>query len=180
MQTQKYVSKLAAANRLYRLTWNFAYRLLYRPSPVYAHAWRRALLRLFGAQIASDAIPYPKCRIWAPKNLTMESNSCLANDVECYSVGHITLGPNSTVSQHTHLCTATHDYEDQSFELVVRPIVVGAQAWIATRAFIGPGVTVGEGAVVGATASVYKNVDPWLVVGGNPAKVIKRRSRKQL
>jgi len=63
-------------------------------------------------------------------------------------------------------------------ELTHHPIVIGSQSWIAARAFIGPGVTIGEGAVVGACAAVFKDVEPWTVVGGNPAKFIKKREIK--
>jgi putative colanic acid biosynthesis acetyltransferase WcaF len=83
-----------------------------------------------------------------------------------------------TVSQYAFLCTATHDYEDPDFSLIMKPIDVGDYAWIGARAFVGPGVSIGEGAVVGATASVYRDVPEWTVVGGNPAKVIKQRIMK--
>jgi putative colanic acid biosynthesis acetyltransferase WcaF len=106
----------------------------------------------------------------------METWSCLANDVDCYSVAPITLGAGSSVSQYAFLCTATHDLESADFQLMAKPIVIGPRAWVAARAFVGPGVTIGEGAVVGATASVYRNVEPWTVVGGNPARVLKRRT----
>jgi putative colanic acid biosynthesis acetyltransferase WcaF len=105
----------------------------------------------------------------------MEKYSCLANDVDCYSVAPIKLGVHVTVSQYAFLCTATHDYEDPDLRLIARPIEIGDYAWIAARAFVGPGVSIGEGAVVGATASVYHDVPEWTVVGGNPARVIKKR-----
>ena len=61
---------------------------------------------------------------------------------------------------------------------IQKPIIIGDRAWVAAEAFIGPGVTVGEGAVVGARAAVFKDVEPWTVVGGNPARVIKTRTIK--
>ena len=105
----------------------------------------------------------------------MGDHSGLANDVDCYSVAPIVLGPHSTVSQYAHLCAATHDYEDPSFRLVPKPITIGARAWVAAGAFVGPGVTVGEGAVVGARAVVVKDVPEWTVVAGNPAVQIRKR-----
>jgi putative colanic acid biosynthesis acetyltransferase WcaF len=105
----------------------------------------------------------------------MGKYSCLANDVDCYSVAPIKLGAYVTVSQYAFLCTATHDYEDSDFKLVTKPIEIADHAWVGARAFIGPGVRIGEGAVVGATASVYRDVPEWTVVGGNPARVIKKR-----
>jgi putative colanic acid biosynthesis acetyltransferase WcaF len=105
----------------------------------------------------------------------MGKHSCLANDVDCYSVAPIKLGAHATVSQYAFLCTATHDYEDADFHLITKPIDIGDYAWVGARAFIAPGVVVDEGAVVGATASVYRDVPKWTVVGGNPARVIKYR-----
>jgi len=156
------------------LVWLF----LYRPSPAFCFAWRRMLLRLFGAAVAKGANPYPRCRIWAPWNLTMLEYSCLANDVDCYCVAPVKLGIHVTVSQYAFLCTATHDYEDPDFSLVTKPIVIGDYAWIAARAFVGPGVTVGEGAVVGAMAFVSRDVPAWTVVSGNPATLVKKRTIK--
>jgi len=138
------------------------------------------LLRLFGAVVKEDAHPYPSCRIWAPWNLTMEKHSCLADDVDCYCVAPIKLGAHVTVSQYAFLCTATHDYEDPEFRLITKPIEIGDYAWIAARAFVAPGVKIGEGAVVGATASVYHDVPDWTVVGGNPARFIKQRVVKRV
>jgi putative colanic acid biosynthesis acetyltransferase WcaF len=169
---------LPFSNQLARYLWGFVYSVFFRPSPIPFHVWRRFLLRLFGAHIARGAHPYPRCRIWAPWNLTMEEQSCLADHVDCYSVAPVVLGARATVSQYSYICTATHDYEDPNFALIARPIVIGPDAWVAAGAFLGPGVTVGEGSVVGARAVVVKDVAPWLVVAGTPARPIKRRMRK--
>jgi putative colanic acid biosynthesis acetyltransferase WcaF len=106
----------------------------------------------------------------------MGAHSCLANDVDCYSVDAVVLGDFATVSQQAMLCTATHDYNDPEFRLVTKPIMIGPQAWIGARAFIAPGVNVGEGAVVGAASAVFHDVGTWTVVGGNPARLLKKRS----
>jgi putative colanic acid biosynthesis acetyltransferase WcaF len=167
--------EITFGGKLARFAWRVVWALLFRPSPVPLHAWRRGLLRLFGAQVGKGAHPYPACRVWAPWNLRMAEHSCLANGVDCYSVAPVTLGAHATVSQHATLCTATHDYEDPGFALVARPIAIEPYAWVAAGAFVGPGVTVGRGAVAGARAVVFKNVEPWTVVAGNPAIVIKHR-----
>src|SRR3982750_212037 len=87
----------------------------------------------------------------------------------------ISLGRAALVSQGAHLCAGTHDISSATFQLTARPIVIGAQAWIAAEAFVGPGVEVGEGAVLGARGVAFRSLDPWMVYGGNPAKAIKRR-----
>ena len=171
--------RLGWGNRLLRVLWGLAYSVLYRPSPVFLHGWRRFLLRCFGARIGRGAHPYPRCRIWAPWNLTMGDSSCLGNDVDCYSVAPIVLGAHSIVSQYAYLCTATHDYRDPDFPLMAEPITIGDHAWVAAGALIGPGVKVGEGAVVGARSVTFDDVPPWVVVAGNPARKIKDRVMKR-
>jgi putative colanic acid biosynthesis acetyltransferase WcaF len=161
-------------NRVRRLLWTAVWWIAYRPSPRWLHGWRRCLLRLFGAIIEEGAHPYPSVRIWAPWNLTMRAGSCLGDYVRCYSVDRVILEPHATVSQYSYLCTASHDYRINGMPLITAPITIGRHAWVAADAFIGPGVRVGERAVVGARASVFRNVDPWTVVGGNPAHVIRK------
>ena len=171
-----YRNQLSYLNRVGRVLWTVVWATLFRPSPTPLFWWRRLLLRCFGACIGVQANAYPRCRIRAPWNLTMGAHSCLANDVDCYSVDAVVLGDFATVSQQAMLCTATHDYNDPDFRLVTKPIMIGPRAWIGARAFIAPGVNVGEGAVVGAASSVFHDVATWTVVGGNPARPLKRRS----
>jgi putative colanic acid biosynthesis acetyltransferase WcaF len=104
----------------------------------------------------------------------MREGSCLADHVDCYSVDRVTLEPYATVSQYSFLCTAGHDYTVQGMPLITAPIHIGRDAWVAADVFVGPGVTIGERAVVGARASVFRDVDPWTVVGGNPAHLIRK------
>lgn len=171
-----YRNRLGLRNKLARVLWGVAWLLLFRPSPRPLHGWRRFLLRCFGARVGIGAHPYPSAKVWAPWNLTMGDHSCLADGVECYCVAPITLGPSALVSQRAFLCGATHDYTDPAFPLVPKPIAVGAGAWVAAEAFVGPGVKVGDGAVVGARAVATKDIEPWAVVAGNPARVVKHRA----
>lgn len=110
----------------------------------------------------------------------MDRGSCLADGVDCYNVASIRLGPRALVSQRSFLCSATHDYNNREFPLVIKPIVIEAEAWVAAEAFIGPGVTVGAGAVVGARSCVTKDVEAWTVVAGNPSRVVKHRRRSDV
>ncbi|WP_216597614.1 hypothetical protein [Persicobacter sp. CCB-QB2] len=96
-------------------------------------------------------------------------------EVDCYNVALVTIGPHATVSQKTYLCTASHDIMNADNPLITAPIMIEDQAWVGADAFIGMGVKIGQGAVVGARAAVYKDVNSWEVVGGNPARFIKKR-----
>lgn len=163
------------ANQLARCIWNCVRLLFFRPSPVFLKGWRRFLLRLFGAELSKGADIYPSAKIWAPWHLHMDEYSCLGPFVDCYCVAPIKIGAHATVSQYSFLCTASHDIEQTQMPLVTAPIQIGAGAWIAADVFVGPGVTVGDGAVVGARSTLLKDVEPWAVVAGNPARFIKKR-----
>jgi putative colanic acid biosynthesis acetyltransferase WcaF len=171
-------SSLSWSNRIGRAVWGMIWAILFRPSPRIFHGWRRTLLRFFGAKIGRGVRIYPSARIWAPWHLEMDDFSCLGPYVDCYCVAPIRVGSHAVVSQYTFLCSASHDYEKPDLPLIARPIVIGEGAWIAADAFVSLGVTVGAGAVVGARASVFKDVEPWTVVGGNPAQMIKKRVLK--
>lgn len=174
-----YHNALSRKHQVIRMLWSVVWGLLARPLPrSVGSGWKRWLLRLFGARIASTAIVYSSARVYYPANLTMEAYSCLASDVDCYNVAPVTIGANSTVSQGAYLCTASHDISDPLNPLITAPIVIEDQAWVAAGAFVGMGVTIGQGAVVGARAALFKSVEPWTVVGGNPAKFIKKRILK--
>lgn len=162
-------------NRLMRAGWSVVYSLLFRPSPRSCHAWRAFLLRAFGAKLGSHCHVYPKAKIWAPWNLVMDDHAGMADDVTCYSMATVTLGKKVVVSQGAHLCTGTHDYESASFQLYALPITIGDEAWICAECFLGPGVTVGEGAVIGARSVVTKDMPAWTVCAGHPCKPLKTR-----
>lgn len=166
--------------KIKRVVWNITTVLLFRPfiTPAF-RKWRIALLRLFGAKVEWDANVYASVKIWAPWMLQMGHRACLGPEVICYNQDWVVLEDEAVVSQYTYLCTAGHDVNmmntaDKS--LITAPIVLKSKSWIGARSFIGMGVEIGEGAVVGATASVYKSVESWSVVGGNPAKMIKKRT----
>lgn len=166
-------------NRLARLVWQIVWLLLFRPTPTPLHAWRCWLLRCFGARISRGCHVYSDSRIWAPWNLVMEAQACLGPRVICYSMATIVLGERVVVSQGAHLCTGTHDYNRTSFPLSAKPISIGADAWICTDAFVGPGVQIGEGAVIGARAVAVRSQPAWMVCVGNPSRPLKNRKLPQ-
>jgi putative colanic acid biosynthesis acetyltransferase WcaF len=147
-----------------------------RWTPPQWHAWRRAILRLFGAAIAPTAGVYPSARIWSPANLVMDEEAFIGPHVIIYSITTITLGRRALISQGAHICAGTHDIDDPKFQVRAYPIQIGERAWVATEAFVGPGVTVGEGAVLGARACTFIDLKPWTVYTGNPARPVQQRA----
>lgn len=176
----EYHNALSRKHQIVRMLWAIVWGLFARPLPrSIGSGWKRFLLRLFGAKIDSTAVVYSSAKVYYPANLIMDRYACLASDVDCYDVDIIRIGANTTVSQGAYLCTASHDITNPLNPLITAPIIIEDQAWIAADAFVGMGVTIGQGAVVGARAAVFKDVDPWTVVGGNPAKFIKKRIIKE-
>lgn len=165
-------------HRLLRVSWSLVWALLASWTPPPMNRWRISLLRLFGARVDWSARVYGSTKIWYPPNLTMAANSSLGPGVHCYCMGPTSIGRRAVVSQRAHLCGGTHDIRSPRFQLLVRPIDIGAHAWICAEAFVGPGVTVGEGAVLGARAAAFKDLAPWDVFQGNPALRVKSRNLK--
>ena len=163
-------------DRLRRYLWQWVWLVLFRPSPIPLHAWRCWLLRRFGATIGARVHPYPSARIWAPWNLVMEDGSCLGLASECYNVAPVILRRDAIVSQRAYLCTASHDLDQPDFALTAKPIEIGAGAWVAADAFIGPGVSLGEHAVAAARAVVVRDVAARAIVAGNPAREVRQRA----
>lgn len=163
------------SNRLLRVMWKFVYYFLFLPSPVPCFKYRAAILRFFGADVDRRARVYPSVEIWLPSNLKMAELATLGPGVSVYNQGLITLGREVIISQGSHLCASTHDYNDPLHPLVLKPIVIEDHVWVCADAFVGPGVTLAEGCVIGARAAIFKNTQPWSVYSGNPAQLIKQR-----
>ncbi len=170
------VSPHSLTNRIARVVWGAVYVLVFRTSPRPLHFWRNWVLRAFGARLHPTSRVYPRARVWLPANLEMGAGATLADDVDCYNVRLIRIGAYTTVSQYSYLCGATHDHEDPAMPLVPRPITIGARAWIAADVFVAPGLTIGDGTVVGARSSVFKDLPAWVVAMGNPARPVRPRT----
>lgn len=158
-----------------RVLWALAWPL-FRLSPRPLWGWRRWLLRLFGARVGQQAHIYPTARIVIPWHLDLGAACAVGDRAILYALGPITIGKRATISQGAHLCAGTHDLRDPARPLLKPPIRIGDDAWICADAFIGPGVTIGRGAVAGARAVVVKDVGEDCIVAGNPARFIRKAS----
>jgi putative colanic acid biosynthesis acetyltransferase WcaF len=156
--------------------WWFAQATLFSLSPQFAYPWRNFLLRCFGAKIGKGVIIRPTVRITYPWKLTIGEHAWVGDYAELYTLGNITIGSNTVVSQHCYLCTGSHDYQSEAFDIYALPIVIEDEAWLATDVFIAPGVTIGKGALIGARSSVYKNMPEGMICQGSPALAVKKRT----
>lgn len=160
---------------LRRVLWGVG-AVIFRWTPRLLYGTRNGLLRLFGAEVGRNVRIHPSATIYFPWNLSIGDWSSVGEGALIYNLGLIEIGEQVTISQRAHLCAGTHDATDPAMPLQKPPVTVGDQAWVCADAFVGPGVAVGEGAVVGARAVAVDDVGAWVIVGGNPARRLKERT----
>jgi len=157
--------------------WIFVQGTLFRWSPRTFHTFRARLLKLFGARIPfpDQVVVFPTVKITFPWNLQLEARSMIGRRVTVYNLDLITLKYGANISQNCHLCAGTHDFNLWCMPLVTKPITIGRNAWVAADAFIGPGVTIGELAVIGARSVVVKDMPDKMICAGNPCRPLRVR-----
>lgn len=162
---------------LLRWLWALVQATFFRWSPRPCHTWRAWLLRLFGADIAvaSQVVVFPTARITFPWRLTLAPRSMIGRHVTIYNLARITLRRGANVSQNCHLCAGTHDFARWDMPLVTQEIVIGENAWLGADVFVGPGVTIGELAVVGARSVVVRDLPARKICVGHPCRPVKDR-----
>ena len=160
---------------LYAKLWHLVNLTLYRWSPGRARGWRRFLVRQFGGKVSRTCTLSRTAVIDCPWNFAIGEWSSIGDQSWVYALHKITIGDNACVGHSVRLLTGSHDISSPRFALVTKPIAIGSACWIATGATVLPGVTIHEGGVVGACAVVSRDVAPWTVVAGNPARFVKNR-----
>lgn len=169
-------ASFSLANRLFRVVWMAAWLVLARFTPPPLHAWRRLILRAFGAKVGSGARVHGSVTIWHPANLEIGAQALLGPGARIYNQGRIRIGRRTVISQRAHLCASSHDIDDPDFQLVLRPIELGDGCWVAAEAFVGPGISMADGSILGARGALFTSTEPNGVYSGNPAKLIKHRT----
>jgi putative colanic acid biosynthesis acetyltransferase WcaF len=165
-------------NALVVQLWEIVQNTLFAWSPRVMYGWRVFLLRLFGAKVGKRVLVRPSAKIAYPWKVEIGDYAWIGDNAALYSLAPITIGSNAVVSQNSYLSAASHDYREISFPYVLKPILIGEQAWIAADVFVAPGITIGRGAVVGARSTVWHDVPELAIAIGNPAKVVGRRETR--
>jgi putative colanic acid biosynthesis acetyltransferase WcaF len=149
--------------------WWLIEAVLFRPSPQTLYGWRRLILRLFGSRVGVGVRIRPTARITYPWKVEFGNHVWIGDNVTIYSLGHISIGESSVISQDAYLCAGSHRIDSPAFDIYSEPIKIGASVWVAAGAFVAPGVTIGEGAVIGARSAVFKDVPSMSIWYGSPA-----------
>lgn len=155
--------------------WWMVQSTLFQWSPQFAYGFRRWLLRCFGARVGRGVIIRPSVRITYPWKVSIGDYAWIGDDVVLYSLGEIEIGTHAVVSQKSYLCASDHDYTQVDFPIRARKIAIGAEAWVAADVFVAPGVSIGQGAVIGARSSVFTDMPAGMVCFGYPCKPVKER-----
>jgi putative colanic acid biosynthesis acetyltransferase WcaF len=163
-------------NRITRAAWAVVWLVFARWTPPPLHFWRRWVLKSFGAKIASGARVHASAKVWLPSNLELGSNVLIAPGVWLYNPGKMKIGARTVISYRSHICSASHDVNDVNFQAIMRPVTIGEQCWIASEAFVGPGVTVADRTVLSARAALFRDTESDGIYQGNPAVLIKHRN----
>lgn len=158
-----------------RFAWLLVQATLWRLATSRVYFLRPAILRFFGATIPGRCKIRNSVQIYFPWQLSIGEDASISHGAVFYNLGGVTIGKRAIISHDVYLCGGTHDHTKKSYPLLRKPIFIEDDVWIGAGAFIGPGVRIGQGAVVGARAVVCKDVPPWKVVAGNPARVLKDR-----
>lgn len=159
------------APRWKEAAWVVCKTLFFLPRWPLPSAWRAALLRLFGAQIGRGAIIRSGINITFPWRLTLGDHVWIGEEAFILNLANVTIGSDSCISQRAFLCTGSHDFRSEHFDLIAKPITIGSGAWVAALAFVGPGVTIGDGSMVSAGSVVSRDVAAGMIASGNPAQI---------
>ncbi len=171
VQTTPYNLKYKVKSRL----WGVVNKTIFRWTPFFMRKYRVAIVRMFGGKINWNCSLDATATIVDPWNLQMGAYSSLGEYCCIRCRDKVTIGENTCIGRDVYILTASHNVFSPDFEMITSPVVIGDNVWIATRATISKGVKIGDGAVVGTETLVLKDVEPWTIVGGNPARFIKNR-----
>lgn len=141
------------------------------------HGLRVLFLRILKASIESPVIIYAGVFVRSPWKLSVGSGTVIGHGCHLDARGRLTIGSDVNISSEVNIWTNQHDHQSRDFRITEGHVRVGNRAWLGNRAIILPGVTIGEGAVVCSGAVVTKDVEPFTVVGGVPAKPISKRTQ---
>lgn len=160
------------SRRVRMLAWEWTWALLCSWTPKPCNGWRLLWLRLFGARVSGNPFVHQRARILMPWNIVLRNRSCIGDRANLYSLESIDVGEEAIIAQEVYLCTGTHVFQDVDMPLALEGIRIGRRAFLGARVFVLPGITIGDGAIVGACSVVTRDVQAFTRNAGNPCRCI--------
>ncbi|MWV26986.1 WcaF family extracellular polysaccharide biosynthesis acetyltransferase [Aurantiacibacter rhizosphaerae] len=177
MRLDRYTSKLnRGASRFVDAAWLVS-NALFLSSWLPGTGWRVQLLRAFGAEVGRNVVIKPGVRVKFPWRLRIGDHSWIGEDVWIDNLAEVDIGKHVCVSQGAYLCTGSHDWSSESFDLITKPIILQNRVWVCAQATVGPGVVIGEGAVLGLKSCTSRHLSPWTINAGSPSLEVGQRTR---
>jgi maltose O-acetyltransferase len=165
------------ANAWRRDVWaDLRLRLLAEVGRVPSHRVRNLWYRRSGMTLPETSSIHWRAEFYAPERIVVGEHVIIGDSAFLDGRSGLSIGDNVNLGSHVSIYTREHDVNSPTFAETGAPVVIGDRAWVSSHSIVLPGVTIGEGAVVAAGAVVTKDVEPYTIVGGNPAKLIGRRS----
>ena len=174
-QTSAFESSWSNGQRTLRALWEFCWFVFCQWTPKPFNPWRLFWLRVFEAKIEGTPFVHSRARIAIPSNLTLRDRACLGDRANAYLLGEPEIGERANIAHEAYLSAGSHDFSQSSIPLTAAKIPISADAFIGARAFVLPGVIIGERSVIGACSVVAENVPPDVLAKGNPCRVLRPR-----
>lgn len=171
-------NEMPRSEKIKNIIWGVINCTIFRITPPYLLIFlqlRVLILRIFGAKVSMKASIHPSAKIDYPWRLSIGDRSSLGEKSWTYCLNNITIGCDTCIGKEVYLMTGSHDISSSGFSLITKPITIGNGVWVATSSIIMPGITLDDMTVVSAGSVVVKSTEKYDVVGGNPAKFIKKR-----
>lgn len=148
---------------------------------LFVHSWlpgsahRVWLLRKFGARIGQGVVIKQFVRVKFPWRLSIGEHTWIGEGAWIDNLAQVNIGSHCCISQNAYLCTGSHDWKSNTFDLITKPITIEDQAWVAAGSQVAPGVTIGRAAVLALGAVALADLQPGWIYQGNPAQPVKPR-----
>ena len=176
--TSKLLSPLRKARRWFReFCDGWSLYLLSLTGYIPSHFFRNFVYRSFGVKLAQTSSIHSRTRFINPQALSIDEHTVIGHDCIFDARQGISIGSCVNLASETRIYTMQHDIDDPFFAPTGAPVVIEDYAYIGTCVIILPGIRIGKGAVVASGAVVTKDVAPYTMVGGVPAKFIRERSQ---
>jgi putative colanic acid biosynthesis acetyltransferase WcaF len=141
--------------------------------------WKVFILKRFGAKIGSGFYIQPEVSIHFPWKLEVGDNCWIGKQTEIHNMEFLKIGDNVAIAHRVFITTGSHDFTKRSHPYRNRATTICSKVWIASCAFIGPGIVIGEGCVIYAGSIVTRSTPNWKRIGGNPAQIQGERIIKE-